>query len=130
MYNDSHPDLGFLKWKIRKENKMKFKVKKNLTLPLLKPTIDTPFYVRIETPMTKSKVKPKKGEEPPTVCEVTNLETGEQMIMICGAVIENTFMDEYEADSYVGRCFQITKHKISGSQKFNAHTIIEIEPEE
>ena len=106
---------------------MKFNIKKNLTLPLIKPTIDKPFYVRFEKAMEISKVKPKNGEEPPLVAEVTELESGEVKMMICGAVIHNTLTDEYPDDGYVGRCFMITKHKISGSQKFNPHSIVEIE---
>ena len=106
------------------EQKPLFKVKRNITLPLIKPAIDTPVYIKIASPMFVGKAIQKAGDgknmEPATLVNCVNLETGEEAQIIVPAVLKGIFEDEFPDEAYVGKAFQITKHaKVSGKQYHN-----------
>lgn len=114
---------------------VEFKRKRLLTRPVLKMEQDKTRYVKIECAMFVGKDieknrptdpnKPKK--EPATICNVINLEDGTLAQIIMNAVVKSVFTDEYKEDSYVGKCFAITKRGRQPGKQYNPFDIEEIE---
>lgn len=125
------------------------KVKKLITLPLIKPKIDEPVYVKILEPMMIGK---QIGEKDAAIlCNVVDLTTGETAQIIIPSVVQGIFHDSYgapkygtkgkgqpveqleppregqEPDSYVGRGFQFTKHQKASGKAYNPYTVAELE---
>lgn len=131
-------------------NAIAFKVKQHVTLPLLKIEDDKQYAVTIETPFKKGEAAParkikeeytdpetgevkvreamSKVQEPPVLCQVTNLMTGERAQMIAGAVFHSEITKQYPDDSYVGRSFAFTVQKASG-KRYKVPMISEVEVE-
>ena len=130
----------------------KFKVKRNITLPLVKPQIDTPIYIKITEPMKIGKVV---GDmDAAMICNCIDLETGEAAQIILPSVLQGIFHDDFGAplygakekgaptemlepahddqtpDSYVGLGFQITKHAKASGKKYNPYSVAELDLEE
>jgi hypothetical protein len=112
------------------------KRKKLLTRPVFKLATDVPIYVYVEKAMYVGKDldakraatdpnKPKK--EPATILEVTNLATGEVGQLLVPAVVKGVFHDEYPNDSYVGKCFGITKQTRQPGKQYDPYNVEEIE---
>ena len=115
-------------------NAIAFEVVSHVTLPLLKIEDDKQYAVTIETPFKKGEAAPArkvkqtnpetgeieevmtKPQEPPVLCQVTNLFTGERAQMIAGAVFHSEITKQYPDDSYVGKSFQFTVQKASGKR--------------
>lgn len=132
-------------------NPIAFKVKSHVTLPLLKIEDDKPYAVTIETAFKKGEAAParkvkvsytdpetgelkereemSKPQEPPVLCQVTNLFTGERAQMIAGAVFHSEITKQYPNDSYVGKSFQFTVQKASG-KRYKVPMISEVEIEQ
>lgn len=119
----------------------KFKKVRSVTLPLLKWKNDVERYYKIVSPMFKGQeiskteydengvAKPK--QEPVTLANVIDLETGEEGQIIIGAVLAETWNrdEQYAGEQYVGKSFAITQ-KRDPSKKYNTYTVIEIEVDE
>jgi hypothetical protein len=127
-----------------------FRVKAHVTLPLLKIEDDKQYAITIETPFKKGEAAParkmkeeytdpetgelkvretmSKPQEPPVLCQVTNLYTGERAQMIAGAVFHSEITKQYPNDTYVGRSFQFTVQKASG-KRYKVPMISEVEVE-
>lgn len=108
---------------------LKFTVKSIITIPLLKPAIDVPFYVRLDTPVILGK-KIDDTMEAAHLCNVTNLETGEQNQLIIPSVLLSLLHETYEKDGYVGRSFMLTKHAKPSGKKYHPFSMAEIEVED
>jgi len=96
----------------------KVKVVKRVTMPTLKLLPDVPAYVKITDKIFEGKDNKKKKDDnkkPPMVFNVINLETGEHMQMVAGAVVQSEIAENYENHSYVGKCFMIVKGKKKGT---------------
>lgn len=128
----------------------KFKIKAHLSVPLLKIENDKQYAVTIETKMVKADATPprkvmkdvtdpetgevKKMEvaspvkEPPTTCQVTDLESGERKQMIVGAVMLGELGKRYPDDSYVGKSFVFRVFSIQGKQ-YKGIELAEVEVE-
>lgn len=108
-----------------------FKVKKLLTIPVLKFAEDKTRYVRVTSAMHIGKPqKAKEGEkakEPATLMECVNLEDGTVCQVIVSAVIKSVLTDEYPGDAYVGKCFSITKRGRNPGKQYNQFDINEID---
>lgn len=113
------------------------KIKKHVTLPLLKMVKDTPYYVRFESAMFKAKevtaarnVDPNSAaaqkREPPMLAQVVNLENGEMAQIICPAVLVSELNNHYPDEAYRGRCFAIELKKVEG-KSYNLVNVTEIE---
>ena len=105
------------------------KVVKNVTLPLLKKEDDTPIYIKSIGAIFKGKqVNGKDAEkmEPADLMNIINLETGEEMQVICNSVMKSTFNEEYPGDGYIGKCFRVTQMKVEG-KRYKNYSIAEIE---
>lgn len=113
---------------------MAFKVKKNLTPPLIKFVEGQPRYVKITSPMFVGKdMKAKEGDkkkEPALLCDVINLETGEVAQIIVSAVVKSVFTESYPNHEYVGKGFEITKQGRAPGKQYSPFTVQELELEE
>lgn len=107
------------------------KRKKLLTRPVLKYVVDVANYVLIETAAHIGKeMKPGadgKKKEPATLCNVIDLKTGEPAQLILNAVVKSVLTEEYPGDSYVGKCFAITKQARVPGKSYDPFSIEEIE---
>lgn len=106
------------------------KVKRSLTLPLLKPQLEKPFYVKFEAPIFKGKKitsGAQKDMEAATLANCTNVETGELVQIIVPAVLEAILEEEYDDDGYVGRAFKIVKHAKQSGKRYHTFSVAEIE---
>lgn len=108
-----------------------FKVKKNITLPLIKPQLDVPVYVKVMEPIFTGKdiktAGDKKNMEPAQLMNVINLETGEEAQMIVPTVLNGIFADEYKDDAYVGLGFRIVKHPKTSGKAYHPFSVAELD---
>lgn len=113
------------------------KVKKHITLPLLKMAKNQPYYVRFDSAIFQAKeLKASRTastespaaqrREPPMLAQVTNLETGELCQIICPTILCTELNDNYPGESYKGRCFQIEQSRVEG-KNYNLVNLTEIE---
>lgn len=107
------------------------KVKRNITLPLIKPQLDVPVYVKVTGAIFEGKKIEGTGDkakmEPAHLFNCINLETGEEAQMIAPAVLMGIFKDEYSNDAYVGCGFSITKHPKASGKRYHAFSVAELE---
>jgi hypothetical protein len=89
------------------------KVKKVLTLPMLKLVKDMPVYVKITEKFFIGKAIDDK-KEPATIANVVCLDTKEGAQIIVPSVLKSTLTEAYPDDGYVGKCFMITKTSAAG----------------
>lgn len=110
-----------------------FKVKKALTLPVLKLKPGEEVYIQFAGHMHVSKDTGQtmngKKMEPATVANVIDLTTGEMHVLICATVLNKEINENYPDDSYVGKAFAITLIRVP-EKKYNLYSIIEIEADE
>jgi hypothetical protein len=127
-----------------------FKVKRNLTLPLIKPKLDEPIYIRFTEAMQVGK-EIDKTKDAAITAVVTNLETGELNMYLVPAVLQGVLHDDYNApkygspekgkpvvekapkkdpskpEAYIGLCFAITTHPKPSGKAYHPMTVLEIE---
>jgi hypothetical protein len=121
------------------------KVVKLLTRPVLKMEEGVTRYVKIESAMfigkdIKSSRKKDdddtKQKEPATIVNVINLGKvgangewigdGSQAQIVMNAVLKGHMADDYPQDTYVGKCFAITKQSRAAGKSYNPFHIEEI----
>lgn len=116
---------------VETNNAPTFKVKKNITLPLIKPQLDVPVYVKVTSAVFEGKKIEGTGDkakmEPAHLFNCINLETGEEAQMIAPAVLMGIFTDEYENDAYVGKGFRIIKHPKASGKRYHAFSVAELD---
>lgn len=108
---------------------------KDVTLPLLKATLDVPFFIRILSKVVQSKgFESKDGKkrdmEPAFVCQVEDLENvsaGPQEFIV-NAVLKSSLDENYPGDGYVGKCFRLIKHPKAEGKQYHKFTITEVKP--
>ena len=107
------------------------KIVKNITLPLIKPQLDVPFYIKVTSPVFEGKKIEGTGDkakmEPASLVNCIDLETGAESQVIVPAVLAGIFEDEYDGDSYVGKGFMITKHPKASGKRYHPFSVAEIE---
>lgn len=103
-----------------------FKVKKHVTVPLLKMVNNTPIYVKFQGEIFKGKVVDDK-KEAPTMANIINLQTGEEQQIILGTVLVGNLEEEYPNAGYVGKSFELVKSAPEGARKYSLYNITEIE---
>lgn len=100
-----------------------FKVFKRVTAQLFKLKPGDEIFFLCDGPMH---VGEKIGDkEPATLMNVTNLETGEEGQIICGAVFQKELSRAYENNAYVGKKFWLKVTRIP-EKKYNTYEIAEI----
>lgn len=111
-----------------------FKRVRNLTLDVLKFVENETRHVKItgEIHLGKQEKKGKDDDgkparEPAHLAHCIDLETGNECQIIVAAVVLSVLSDEYPGNSYVGKCFAITKKdRVKGKQYF-PYSVEEIE---
>jgi len=110
------------------------RVLRQVSQNLLKLRSGDQVYVQVTGPMAKAKPQKNassedKKKEPPTLLPVTNLETGEIQVIICGSVLVDLLNDEYPGDTYVNKGFAILikeKKDGKGGKTYNTYDVREI----
>lgn len=104
---------------------MKFTKVRNVTRPVLKLATKTAYYLRFDGAMALGKIVDDK-KEPPMLADVTNMETGEEGMMILGAVLRDNLNEAYPGDAYVGKIFEIVKTAPEGARKYALWSVAEV----
>lgn len=106
----------------------KVKVKRAVTVPILKMEDGKDYYVKIiAAPRAGKMIEGREGKEPPTVCPILDLTTGTQAEFIMGDICKNELAEQYGAlENTVGKCFAFRKRAIDG-KKYKAWDIAEID---
>lgn len=115
-----------------------FTRKAAVTLPVQKIAIDVACYVKVDAIIfqgQKLESDKNKDSEAAYLMTVTNLETGEQGQIVLNKVLKSIFEDfenegvakEEREPHYVGRGFEITKHKKASGKDYNTFTVYEID---
>lgn len=111
---------------------MKYKVKKMVTVPLLKVKPGVQYCVRIVGPMHEGK-KIQDQKEPAILMAVQELPSNKPHEIIVGKLMRDALNDNYPNAGYVGKCFafQIDKDPNNPDRRYNLLTQLdEIEPSE
>jgi hypothetical protein len=137
---------------------VQFKVKRHVTVKLLKVEDGKEYFVKFNGAIhkavvneaeqkrfenakakydslsaeEKAKVDPKDiptPPNPPQLAQVIDLTSGEVVQIIIGSVLESELKREYPNDAYVGKGFSIQKAKIQG-KRYAAYQIAELELED
>ncbi len=113
---------------------MDYEVIRQVNLPVMKKIDEEPIFVRFESPMyvgkqlkraTDTKEKNGKTRSPATLAAITNMETGEQFLLIINQVLKDNLNDGYPDDSYVGKTFRIVQHSREG-KSYKTYSLSEI----
>lgn len=109
---------------------MDFKVKKLVTIPLLKIVVDRPINVFVVSPIHKGKeqknTKDGVSMEPADLLHCINLETFAPCQIIVGAVLGSSLRENYPEASYVGKAFRIVQSKVE-NKRYKAYDVVELE---
>lgn len=108
------------------------KRKKLLTRPVLKFEEGKPRYVKIQGAVyvgkeMKAKAGDDKKREPANLADVIDLETGEPAQIIISAVVKSVLDENYPNQSYVDKCFAITKQGREAGKQYFKYNVEEIE---
>ena len=108
-----------------------FTRKGQITFPVLKKKDGEPIYVKIISEIyTGKEIKQAQGKkkmEPARLAKVVNLETGEQMELICNRVLESNLNENTGDDRYVGKCFEIVQQPSRQGKQYKTFSIWELE---
>lgn len=106
--------------------------KRAVTLPFTLLQDKQSIRCQFDGAIHAGKVDPnKKGKDgkpmdPMQLAPITNLDTGEQTILICAAVVQSNMAEKFPGDSYVGKAFEITcTGKVPG-KRYKGYTIYEL----
>jgi len=109
------------------------KVVRQVTASVIKFEIDEPRVVRIEDAMRVSTRKVRDDDKrkmgPATICTATDMETGEQGVIVCNKVFSGNLSEAYPGDTYIGKVFEVTKRaKKKGAHfDYSPFDIVEVE---
>lgn len=107
------------------------KRKKLLTRPVLKFVKDVARYVKFEGAIYVGReMKQKEGDkkkEPAHLADVIDLSTGEQAQIIVNAVPMSILNESYPNETYVGKCFSITRQARQEGKMYDPFKLEEIE---
>jgi hypothetical protein len=66
-------------------------------------------------------------KEAPTMANIIELQTGQEMQIILGTVLVGNLTEEYPEGAYVGKSFELVKSAPEGTRKYSLYQITEIE---
>ena len=127
-----------------------FRVKKQVTRPVLSQEDGQAYYVMFQGPMVlapdraEGKGKRENGEpkEPPVIADILNLATGQEQTLVCGAMLVRELEDKYDLGGvneegedtppeYVGLSFALKSElralKGRSGQRMRHYDIVELE---
>lgn len=129
-----------------------FKIKRAITLPLVKPQLDVPVYVKVTSPMSIGKAIGEKDAA--IILNVVDLETGEDAQLLVPSVLQGILHDDFgaplfgvkakgqptemlepankdqKADAYVGMGFMLTKHPKKSGKQYHPWSVAELDLDE
>lgn len=115
---------------------IKFRVLKQITLPLIKLGLNEEFFLRFDSEIFRAKENTKgpvgadgKMKQPPFLAHVTHLESGAKGQIIVPAVLKSDLEDSYPEGSYVGHSFLIINKGKKAGKEYNTFELAEIETE-
>lgn len=118
------------------KGKPKFVKLRQVTLPVLKLKPGTERFVCFIGPMhvgeaieAKKKEDGKPAKEPATIAHALDMETGEEGILICSAMLKGELNKQYPVERYVGRGFGISHTRVP-DKDYNIVSIVEVAPPE
>jgi len=107
------------------------KILKNITLPLIKPSIDVPVYIKITSEIFVGKAIKKAGDgkdmEAAKLVSCINLETGEESQIIVPSVLNGILTDDYPDAAYIGKGFKLVKHAKGSGKAYHAFSVAELD---
>lgn len=103
---------------------LRFTRTKTIAMPLFKLAADQPRFFLADGPMFLGKQIDDK-KEAATLMPVTDLETGEQGQIIIGLVLKELLHEQYPANHYVGKRFEICVRK-RADKKYNTYDLFEV----
>lgn len=107
------------------------KVKRNVTLPVLRQHDGRPIAVQFDSPIKQAKKLDgdTSDRNPPKVASVIDLSSGELMTLICNAAMVSALEREYPDEAYVGKQFAMVsmKRPHKGERSLREYSIREIE---
>lgn len=113
---------------------IKFRVLKQITLPLIKLGINEEFFLRFDGEIFRAKENTKgpvgadgKMKQPPFIAHVTHLESGAKGQIIVPTVLKADLEDAYPEGSYVKRSFLIVNKGKKAGKEYNTFELAEIE---
>ena len=113
-----------------------FKVARVLTKTLFKQEKDQQYFFLITSPILQGKkmtwdkmTEADNKREPAYLCDVIDLETGEEGQIICSHIQRTTLQTEYPNDGYIGRAFAMETSR-DPKKDYNHCNVIEIEANE
>lgn len=127
-------------------NTMQFEIVRNVTLPFfIMPEDGTPSFVKFLTAIKPDEssfservtrrrkanadgTENKDQKEKMDIANVVNLQTGEEMRLVCHEVLKNIMTETYSDDAYVGKLFRVVKTPKKGGRggKYYAFDVAEI----
>jgi hypothetical protein len=97
---------------------------KSVSLAVLRLEKNRVYYIKIATAIkTGEKLDDKK--EPAEICEVVNMETGEQNMLVTSTVMRKELQKQYPGDGYVGKFFELSLSR-RDNKNYNDVSIVEI----
>lgn len=102
------------------------KMKRRVTLPVLKQRVGIPMYLVFCNAMEMVKFDNSKYEGDPTVCKVYDIVSRAFYQIVVKAVTKSELVTGYPKDSYVGKGFSICLHSVEG-KKYKICDIAEFE---
>jgi len=111
---------------------MEFEKVKSITRPVIKFS-GTPTIVQISgTIYLGEKIDggtaAQKAMEPPHMAEAIDMGTGEEGIIIFGAVLLSEITKAYPGDTYIGKYFSISKKNAAEGKKYSLWSVHEVKP--
>lgn len=123
---------------IHEAGNLRFTRKKAVTLPSISFKGIETLFVKFLKPMVELEALPIKGESDSDGNQkfekaahgvhVVNLETGEERILLCNALLIGE-LEKMKADDYVGKTFEITQKPVE-NKKYKSVSIYEINVED
>ncbi len=109
----------------------KFKIKKRITVPHLKLTVDEPVYFQFTGKIYQGKAiapKPGKDAQPaPMLARGIDLSSGEECEIILYAVVLAEMESEFPEHGYVGKSFELIKRRKVTGKDYSTFSIALLE---
>jgi hypothetical protein len=103
------------------------KTKRRVTLDTLKVPEGSRIAVKILCEIKDGKDIPGSKMKRARIMEIALLSSGEVKNMVVAAIVESELTQAYPNNSYVGKCFRITKHGTPAGKRYHTYSIEEIE---
>jgi hypothetical protein len=109
----------------------KFKRIRSVTTSVLKLSPGQPRFLFIASPMFRGREIASQNMKAPIMVHATDLETGEEGVVILSTAMHRELSESYGAAGYVGKCFELcitrAADKAAGI-KYNHVSIAEVAP--